>query len=167
MASYRPFRPAYARPARKLETFERLATIQVVREQDRQHARLRQSEHGGEQVGVLAEDLTRAGRTGGVQQPGEGEEDFEATMDLVETIGFANAYSFKYSPRPGTPAADSADQIPEAVKTKRLWLGMRTTLCTVASVPTSCKSAGFGASRRGSSWAATTIERSSPRDSIN
>jgi tRNA-2-methylthio-N6-dimethylallyladenosine synthase len=52
--------------------------------------------------------------------PGESEEDFEATMDLVETIGFANAYSFKYSPRPGTPAADSADQISEAVKTKRL-----------------------------------------------
>jgi tRNA-2-methylthio-N6-dimethylallyladenosine synthase len=52
--------------------------------------------------------------------PGESEEDFEATMNLVETIGFANAYSFKYSPRPGTPAADSADQISEAVKTKRL-----------------------------------------------
>src|SRR5690348_13073071 len=39
--------------------------------------------------------------------PGESEEDFEQTMDLVETIGFANAFSFKYSPRPGTPAADS------------------------------------------------------------
>jgi tRNA-2-methylthio-N6-dimethylallyladenosine synthase len=52
--------------------------------------------------------------------PGESEDDFEATMDLVETVGFANAFSFKYSPRPGTPAAESAHQIPEAVKAKRL-----------------------------------------------
>src|SRR5262249_19390709 len=52
--------------------------------------------------------------------PGESEGDFEATMDLVETVGFANAFSFKYSPRPGTPAAESAHQIPEAVKAKRL-----------------------------------------------
>ena len=37
-----------------------------------------------------------------------------------------------------------------SVKTKRLWLGMRTTLCTVASVPTTCRSAGLGASWRGS-----------------
>jgi tRNA-2-methylthio-N6-dimethylallyladenosine synthase len=52
--------------------------------------------------------------------PGESEEDFEQTMDLVETIGFANAFSFKYSPRPGTPAADSPHQILEAMKAKRL-----------------------------------------------
>jgi tRNA-2-methylthio-N6-dimethylallyladenosine synthase len=52
--------------------------------------------------------------------PGESEEDFEATLDLVETIGFANAFSFKYSPRPGTPAAQSSRQVPEAVKAKRL-----------------------------------------------
>ncbi len=52
--------------------------------------------------------------------PGENEEDFEATVDLVETVDFANAYSFKYSPRPGTPAADSADQISETVKAERL-----------------------------------------------
>jgi tRNA-2-methylthio-N6-dimethylallyladenosine synthase len=52
--------------------------------------------------------------------PGESEEDFEATLDLVETVGFANAFSFKYSPRPGTPAALSSHQIPEAVKAKRL-----------------------------------------------
>lgn len=52
--------------------------------------------------------------------PGESEDDFAATMDLVETVGFANAYSFKYSPRPGTPAAESSGQIPESVKAKRL-----------------------------------------------
>jgi tRNA-2-methylthio-N6-dimethylallyladenosine synthase len=52
--------------------------------------------------------------------PGENEEDFEATVELVETVSFSNAYSFKYSPRPGTPAADSADQISETVKTERL-----------------------------------------------
>jgi tRNA-2-methylthio-N6-dimethylallyladenosine synthase len=52
--------------------------------------------------------------------PGESEEDFEQTMDLVERVGFANAFSFKYSPRPGTPAADSPHQIPEAVKARRL-----------------------------------------------
>lgn len=54
--------------------------------------------------------------------PGETEEDFADTMRLVETVGFAQAYSFKYSPRPGTPAAEDADQIPEEVKDKRLAL---------------------------------------------
>ncbi|MCI0599924.1 MAG: tRNA (N6-isopentenyl adenosine(37)-C2)-methylthiotransferase MiaB [Beijerinckiaceae bacterium] len=52
--------------------------------------------------------------------PGESEDDFTATLDLVEEIGFANAFSFKYSPRPGTPAAEARDQIPEAVKSRRL-----------------------------------------------
>jgi tRNA-2-methylthio-N6-dimethylallyladenosine synthase len=52
--------------------------------------------------------------------PGESEEDFEATLGLVETIGFANAFSFKYSARPGTPAAESSHQISEAVKAERL-----------------------------------------------
>ncbi|MBL8667592.1 MAG: tRNA (N6-isopentenyl adenosine(37)-C2)-methylthiotransferase MiaB [Rhodospirillales bacterium] len=51
--------------------------------------------------------------------PGETEADFAATLRLVEEVGFAQAYSFKYSPRPGTPAADAA-QLPEAVKTERL-----------------------------------------------
>ena len=44
--------------------------------------------------------------------PGETEDDFEDTMRLVREVGHAQAYSFKYSPRPGTPAADMADQIP-------------------------------------------------------
>lgn len=52
--------------------------------------------------------------------PGETERDFEDTLDLIRTIGFASAFSFKYSQRPGTPGADMPDQIAEAVKTERL-----------------------------------------------
>jgi tRNA-2-methylthio-N6-dimethylallyladenosine synthase len=52
--------------------------------------------------------------------PGETEGDFRATLELVEDVGFMTAFSFKYSPRPGTPAADKDDQVPEAVKTERL-----------------------------------------------
>ncbi len=52
--------------------------------------------------------------------PGETEEDFTATLALVEEIGFAQAYSFKYSPRPGTPAAKIDGQVPEEEKTERL-----------------------------------------------
>jgi tRNA-2-methylthio-N6-dimethylallyladenosine synthase len=52
--------------------------------------------------------------------PGESAADFAATLDLVREIGFAQAFSFKYSPRPGTPAASATDQIPEPVKAERL-----------------------------------------------
>jgi tRNA-2-methylthio-N6-dimethylallyladenosine synthase len=52
--------------------------------------------------------------------PGETEADFRATLKLVDEIGFIQAYSFKYSPRPGTPAADLPDQIPETAKGARL-----------------------------------------------
>ncbi len=52
--------------------------------------------------------------------PGETEAEFEATLDLVEKVGFAYAYSFKYSPRPGTPAARIDGQVPEPVKAARL-----------------------------------------------
>ncbi|GAM97209.1 tRNA-i(6)A37 methylthiotransferase [alpha proteobacterium U9-1i] len=52
--------------------------------------------------------------------PGETEKDFDATLALVRDIGFAAAYSFKYSPRPGTPASGMGSQIDEAVKTERL-----------------------------------------------
>ncbi len=52
--------------------------------------------------------------------PGEREEDFAATLDLVRAVGFAQAYSFKYSPRPGTPAATADDQIEEPAKAERL-----------------------------------------------
>ena len=52
--------------------------------------------------------------------PGESERDFAATVDLVREIGFAMAYSFKYSPRPGTPAAAMPAQLDEAEKNARL-----------------------------------------------
>jgi tRNA-2-methylthio-N6-dimethylallyladenosine synthase len=52
--------------------------------------------------------------------PGETEHDFEQTMKLVEEIGFDDSYSFMYSPRPGTPAADFADQVPLEIKQTRL-----------------------------------------------
>ncbi len=52
--------------------------------------------------------------------PGETEADFEETMALIETVGYAQAYSFKYSPRPGTPVAEIDDRIDEAVKSDRL-----------------------------------------------
>ena len=52
--------------------------------------------------------------------PGETDADHAATMRLVEQVGFAGAFSFKYSPRPGTPAAESPDAVPEAVKRDRL-----------------------------------------------
>jgi tRNA-2-methylthio-N6-dimethylallyladenosine synthase len=52
--------------------------------------------------------------------PGETAEDFEDTMRLVEAVGYAQAFSFKYSTRPGTPGAELGGQIPEDVKAKRL-----------------------------------------------
>jgi len=52
--------------------------------------------------------------------PGERDADFAATLRLVADIGYAQAYSFKYSARPGTPAASLADQVPEPVKAERL-----------------------------------------------
>ena len=55
-----------------------------------------------------------------VGHPGETEEDFEQTLNLVRDVGYAQAYSFKYSPRPGTPAADADDQVSEQDKSSRL-----------------------------------------------
>jgi tRNA-2-methylthio-N6-dimethylallyladenosine synthase len=52
--------------------------------------------------------------------PGETDDDFAATLDLVVAVGFAGAFSFKYSPRPGTPGAEMAAQIDEAIKAERL-----------------------------------------------
>ncbi|MCR9137291.1 MAG: tRNA (N6-isopentenyl adenosine(37)-C2)-methylthiotransferase MiaB [Alphaproteobacteria bacterium] len=52
--------------------------------------------------------------------PGETEDDFEATLRLVDTVRYAQAFSFKYSPRPGTPGADRSDHVPEDVKSRRL-----------------------------------------------
>ena len=52
--------------------------------------------------------------------PGETEDDFAATLSLVGEIGYAGAFSFKYSPRPGTPGADMDGQVEEAAKSDRL-----------------------------------------------
>jgi tRNA-2-methylthio-N6-dimethylallyladenosine synthase len=52
--------------------------------------------------------------------PGETDADFEATLELVRTVRYAQAYSFKYSPRPGTPGADMKDHVAEPVKDERL-----------------------------------------------
>ncbi|MBX2806805.1 MAG: tRNA (N6-isopentenyl adenosine(37)-C2)-methylthiotransferase MiaB [Hyphomicrobiales bacterium] len=52
--------------------------------------------------------------------PGETDAEFEETMQVVREVNFAQAYSFKYSPRPGTPASTMDDQIPEAAKSERL-----------------------------------------------
>jgi tRNA-2-methylthio-N6-dimethylallyladenosine synthase len=52
--------------------------------------------------------------------PGESEKDFEDTLALVKAVGFAQAYCFKYSPRPGTPASGMQLQVDEAVKDERL-----------------------------------------------
>ena len=52
--------------------------------------------------------------------PGETDRDFEDTMDLVRRVNYASAFSFMYSPRPGTPAATMAAQVPDAVSRERL-----------------------------------------------
>jgi tRNA-2-methylthio-N6-dimethylallyladenosine synthase len=52
--------------------------------------------------------------------PGETETDFQATLTLVEEVGFAGAFSFMYSARPGTPAAEMRDQVPPEEKSERL-----------------------------------------------
>jgi len=52
--------------------------------------------------------------------PGETEADFEATLNIIDTVGYAAAYSFKYSARPGTPAAAMEDQVPREVMDDRL-----------------------------------------------
>jgi tRNA-2-methylthio-N6-dimethylallyladenosine synthase len=53
--------------------------------------------------------------------PGETEQDFAATLSLVDEIGYSGAFSFKYSPRPGTRGAEMADQLDEATKSERLY----------------------------------------------
>ena len=52
--------------------------------------------------------------------PGESDEDFNDTMELVRKIEFAQAFSFHYSPRPGTPSAEYEGQIPQVTKSERL-----------------------------------------------
>jgi len=52
--------------------------------------------------------------------PGESEADFRDTLSLVEQVGYAQAFSFKYSPRPGTPAVGLTDEVPAEVMDERL-----------------------------------------------
>ena len=52
--------------------------------------------------------------------PGETDRDFADTINLINNVGYASAYSFKYSARPGTPAADKSEQVLEHVKSERL-----------------------------------------------
>ena len=52
--------------------------------------------------------------------PGETDEDFEATMDIVRKVKYASSFSFKYSPRPGTPAAEMDNMIPDDIASQRL-----------------------------------------------
>jgi tRNA-2-methylthio-N6-dimethylallyladenosine synthase len=55
-----------------------------------------------------------------VGYPGETDADFDQTLALVRTVGFASSYAFKYSARPGTPAAEMSGQVEEATKARRL-----------------------------------------------
>lgn len=52
--------------------------------------------------------------------PGETDKDFADTLSLIDKVGYASAYSFKYSVRPGTPAAGKIEQVPEEIKSERL-----------------------------------------------
>jgi tRNA-2-methylthio-N6-dimethylallyladenosine synthase len=52
--------------------------------------------------------------------PGETEEDFEQTMDLIRRVGFVSTYSFKYSARPGTPAANMKNLVRDDIASDRL-----------------------------------------------
>ncbi len=52
--------------------------------------------------------------------PGETDQDFAATMKLIEEVGFDGSFSFLYSPRPGTPAANLSDEVSQEIKTERL-----------------------------------------------
>jgi tRNA-2-methylthio-N6-dimethylallyladenosine synthase len=52
--------------------------------------------------------------------PGENEEDFEQTLSLLDEVGYDSVFSFKYSPRPNTPALKFIDHIPDQEKTRRL-----------------------------------------------
>ncbi|OGK75834.1 MAG: tRNA (N6-isopentenyl adenosine(37)-C2)-methylthiotransferase MiaB [Candidatus Rokubacteria bacterium GWA2_70_23] len=60
--------------------------------------------------------------------PGETDEDFQQTVDLVERLRYDNVFAFRYSRRPGTPAAEMPDQVPDAIKASR-----NTRLLTVAT----------------------------------
>lgn len=66
--------------------------------------------------------------------PGETERDFQETMDLIEAVGFDLSFSFIYSPRPGTPAAELADDMLRAIKQQRLEILQRRNLEMAAEI---------------------------------
>ncbi len=68
--------------------------------------------------------------------PGETEQDFQKTMDLVEKVHFDQSFSFIYSPRPGTPAADIEDNTPLKVKKERLAILQQTLLSNAQRIST-------------------------------
>ena len=84
--------------------------------------------HGADDYRAVVERLRRARPDLALSSdfivgfPGERDRDFAETLRLVTDVGFAQAYSFKYSARPGTPAAADPDQVPEPVKAERLAL---------------------------------------------
>ncbi len=88
--------------------------------------RLMNRKHGREKYFELVERLREArpdlALSGDfiVGFPGETDRDFDQTMDLVRRVTYASAFSFMYSPRPGTPAATMAGQVPDAVSRERL-----------------------------------------------
>ena len=71
--------------------------------------------------------------------PGETDADFVATLDLVREVGYAQAFSFKYSARPGTPAAASPHQIPDELKSERLQILQKLLSEQQAAFNASCK----------------------------
>jgi tRNA-2-methylthio-N6-dimethylallyladenosine synthase len=73
-----------------------------------------------EKIRVARPDMALAGDFI-VGFPGETDADFADTLGIVDDAGFMGAFTFKYSPRPGTPAASAEDQVPEDAKNERLW----------------------------------------------
>ncbi len=75
--------------------------------------------------------------------PGETDKDFDETMELVGDVGFVQSFSFKYSPRPGTPAALLKPQVPDDVKTERLHLLQQVLDAQLRAFNTSCVGSTF------------------------
>jgi tRNA-2-methylthio-N6-dimethylallyladenosine synthase len=71
--------------------------------------------------------------------PGETDSDFATTLDLVREVGYAQAFSFKYSPRPGTPAAAADRQVPDQVKSDRLRILQELLSAQQAAFNASCR----------------------------
>lgn len=72
-----------------------------------------------ERIRIMRPDMAMSGDFI-VGFPGETDEDFEATLRIVREVGYASAFSFKYSPRPGTPGAEMESHVPEPLKDERL-----------------------------------------------